>query len=65
MLLAKYVLAVQVDVKELAKYALAVQVHVKMDAKQVVKLDVLVHAKLVMVDAMVLVIVVVQVAQVV
>lgn len=49
----------------LAKYALAVQVHVKLDAKQVVKMDVLVHAKPVMVDAMVLVIVVVQVAQVV
>ena len=49
----------------LAKYALAVQVHAKVDAKQVVKLDVLVHAKLVTVDAMVLVIVVVQVAQVV
>lgn len=44
----------------LAKYALAVQVHAKVDVKQVVKLDVLVHAKLVMVDAMVLVIVAVQ-----
>lgn len=49
----------------LAKYVMAVQVHARVDAKQVVKLDVLVHAKLVMVGVMVPVIVVVQVAQVV
>ncbi len=41
----------------LAKYVMAVQVHAKVDAKQVVKLDVLVHAKLVMVDVKVILVI--------
>lgn len=60
-----HVLAVQVDVKDLVKYVLVVQALAKLDARQVVKLDVLVLVKTVMVDVMVLVIVVVQYARVV